>query len=370
MAAGAPHGDAGCVPRGPSHWLPPVLAGTGRATRRPQRGRSRTRRETLGLIDANREAELFDDLTPTGAGFVKTVSELPADFVVDLAGDSPVPVRGTILNPLAQQARLDYTPAHFELLLSSDGESWTSVLEDNLSPLPIDQVFVLDSVVPATHAMLRVHSVQGENGKTIALGEWKVIAEPGTVPDTMPSNIAEPIRGGHVARYAPYAGGFPDWYGMLDDATARRSASFDPDAFGEQEIIVGFQEGRAAQVTGLRWRDPDGSLVEARVDSVEVEVGLDGPLGPWESVGTWSFQRDVNGSVKPFDLPEPVWARYVRLRAPLPTEGTQVELPAKVEVLERVTDDEYRSDPWRVGLHLRSWALRVAGADIARHHRP
>jgi len=299
--------------------------------------------QALGLVDGDREPFLFDDVTPTGAGFVKGSRELPVDFVVDLAGDSPVPVRGTILNPLAQSSRLDQTPRRFELLLSTDGQAWTTALAGELQPLPIDQPFVLDEPVAASHAMLRVHSLHGGRSSTVALGEWKVIAEPGAVPDPMPDNIAAPVRGGHVARHAPLAGDWGRWYGMLDDERNRNSARFDPSLRDELEIVIGFQEGRAAQISELRWWDPDGSDEQERVAGVEVEVGLDGPLGPWQDLGNWDLERGADGSVAPFLLDEPKWARFVRLTAPLPREGKTIEFPATIEVIERAPDAEYRS---------------------------
>jgi len=299
--------------------------------------------EPMGLIDYDRELFLFDDVTPTGAGFGKGSQELPTDLAVDLAGESPVPVAGIILNPLARSSQLAETIEDFELLLSTNGEDWTTVLTGELEPLPIDQAFVLDQPVAASHAMLRVHSLHRGRSKTVALGEWKVIAEPGAVPDPMPDNIAAPVRGGHVARHAPNAGSWQQWYGMLDEVTKRLAVSFKPELEDELEIIIGFQEGRAAQITGLRWLDPDGSDEQTRVDAVDVEVGLNGPLGPWQGLGTWTFERRPDGSVVPFDLDEPTWARFVRLTAPLPTEKKRVEFPATVEVIERATDDEYRS---------------------------
>jgi len=297
--------------------------------------------EPMGLIDYDRELFLFDDVTPAGAGFGKGSMELPVDLGVDLAGDSPVPIAGIILNPLARSSQLTEIIEDFELLLSTNGEDWTTVLTGELQPLPIDQAFVLDQPVAASHAMLRVHSLHRGRSRTVALGEWKVIAEPGAVPDPMPSNIAAPVRGGHVARHAPNAGWWQQWYGMLDEETKRRTVSFDLE--DELEIIIGFQEGRAALITGLRWLDRDGSDEQTRVDAVDVEVGLNGSLGPWESVGAWAFERGADGSVVPFDLDEPTWARFVRLSAPLPTEKKRVEFPATVEVIERATGDDYRS---------------------------
>ncbi len=297
-----------------------------------------------GSVAIDREPSLYDDLTPTGAGFGYN-TELPLEIVVDLAGDTPVPVRGTILNSLARGSRLGEMVRDFELLLSVDGETWQSVLRGELGRMPIDQSFVLDEPLLATQAMLRVHSLHGPGGgRVVSLGEWKVIVEPGFVPDDMPANIAAPIRGGYVARHKPFMNGYDRWYAMLDADLKRQEASFDRAVDEELMIVIGFQEGRAAQVTGLRWHDPDGSDAEERVDEVDVAVSTDGPLGPWQRVGSYVLERAADGSVAPFELDEPSWARYVRLSADLPAgDARQVEFPGQVEVLERVTDDEYRS---------------------------
>jgi hypothetical protein len=199
--------------------------------------------------------------------------------------------------------------------------------------------------MPARAAMLRVHSLHGKDrGSFAALGEWKVIAEPGTTAEPGPMNIADPVRGGHVARHAPFVDGFDNGRGMLDEGLERRAVAFDPAIDDAFELVVGFQDGRAAQVERLLWQDPEGSLEGTRLAAVDVEVGLDGPLGPWRRLGTWDLGRGPDGSVAPFAPSEPQWARYLRISGPLPAgDAREVEFPGRLEVLERATDDGYRS---------------------------
>ena len=130
-------------------------------------------------FDPAAEAQLYDGVTPAGAGFVAGVSTLPVTLTTHLAGTAPVPVAGIILNPQAGDGFLTEVPRTFDLLLSTDGVSYQQVLSGTLSPLPIDQPFVLPSPVPATFAQLRITSVYGDGVDHIALGEWKVIATPG-----------------------------------------------------------------------------------------------------------------------------------------------------------------------------------------------
>ena len=92
-------------------------------------------------------------------------------------------------------------------------------------------------------------------------------------------------------------------------------------------MVIGFQDGRAAQVTELRWYDPEDSDEEERLSSVAVEVSVDGPLGPWQRLGEWDLSRAADGSVAPFELEAPVWARYVHLWAPLDEEARSWRRP-------------------------------------------
>ena len=59
------------------------------------------------------------------------VDQLPIELVVDLAGEAPVPIVGTILNHQAGDGDPAEVPIEFELLLSEDGSSWESVLTDS-----------------------------------------------------------------------------------------------------------------------------------------------------------------------------------------------------------------------------------------------
>jgi len=293
-----------------------------------------------------REPALFDDLTPPNGGYYS--DGLPIEIVVDLAGDAPVPIAGTILNPFANRLDRNRMVRDFEVLLSTDGSTWESVLQAALSPLPVDQSFVFDSPVPATHAMLRLLSSYDPrgNGDAVALGEWKVIARPGAVPDVMPTDIADPVRSGHLVRESPAAKAFDRKHQVLDDDLHRDTVTVPregPDA-GKVELVVGFQEGRAAQITGLSWADPEGTKPEERLDAVRVETSLDGPLGPWTSLGTWDLERASDGSVADFALSEPTWARYVRLVTEVdPGVVRTIEYPGRIDVFERAPDESYRS---------------------------
>src|SRR5262245_56625045 len=131
---------------------------------------------------------------------------MPLTLTVDLAGDEPIPVVGTVLNPQSTGASVHEMPRGFELWLSTDVVEFQQALSGELLPLTVDQAFPLESPVPARFAQLRITSVYVDEPVRIVLGEWKVIAQPGTAPVTDPLNIADPIRGGHVVRLEPQGG--------------------------------------------------------------------------------------------------------------------------------------------------------------------
>jgi len=288
------------------------------------------------------EEMLYDGVTPDGKGMWVSPLELPQEFAVDLAGDAPIPIVGTMLNPQAHRYDLRSVPATFELLLSSDGATWTTALTGELSPAPIDQSFVLAEAMPATHAMLRILSTHG-GAATTTLGEWKVVAQPGAAPDPMPADLAEPSRGGHVVRFEPFFDRLELGARILDDDLTRDEVTMreGDDRF---ELVLGFQDARAAQLTGLGWQDPDGSVPDSRVERVDVELSLEGALGPWQAVGEWTLGRSDDGSVEPLTFDAPVWARYVRLSSPLDQRPPdRIEMPGAVEAHELPTSDDYRS---------------------------
>ena len=108
-----------------------------------------------------------------------------------------------ILNPQAAGADIEEAPKQVELWLSDDGVTWTEATSGELSPLPIDQSFVLPAPVMARYAQLRITSMWMDDATTVALGEFKVIATPGTAPSSTPLNVADPALGGHMVFMDP-----------------------------------------------------------------------------------------------------------------------------------------------------------------------
>lgn len=294
-------------------------------------------------LDPEREAMLHDGVTPSGSGYRGSFDGRPVTFTVDLAGETAIPVGGTVLNPLAGRTSQESVPRGFTLLLSEDGAVWSEVLHGELSPLGVDQPFLLPEPVSARFAQLRVDSTWGGPGSGLTLGEWKVVAVPGAVPDAMPANVADPVRGGHVVWMAPQASFQEDADAMLADTPDERRVLY-ADARERLRWVVGFQDDREALVDRLEWQDPPGSDPAIRIRRVEVEVSATSPIGPWTTLGTWRLERATDGSVEPFALPEGTWARFLRFTSGPARKGTyQVERPAALRVIEHPTDDRYRS---------------------------
>ncbi len=288
------------------------------------------------------ERLLHDGLALDGTGFVGYIANEPVHVTVDLATDDPVPVSGIIIDPLAVHEDLSASPRLFDLLLSDDAVSWDLVLSGELSPRREDQAFVLDGPVPARFAQLRIRSTWAGTASNLQLGEWQVVATPGWAPAAA-LNIATPALGGHVVWTVPGATDPSLAEGLLDEGPEPNHWKPYLEPGTEVSWVVGFRDGRAAQVTELQWVDPPGSDPLQRFDQVTVQVSTETPLGPWRDVGTWQLTRAGDGSVPAFPFSEPTWARFVRIAGAGPTETGYQELPTTLRVIERATDDTYRS---------------------------
>ena len=293
-------------------------------------------------VDQIREEALHDGVTPAGGGFFTSGVTLPIELTVDLAGEESVPVSGIILNPQAADSVLSDTVRGFNLLLSEDGVEYQVALSGEISPLPIDQPFVLPAPVLARFAKLEITSTHAATPYGLALGEWKVIATPGFVPTDASLNLGALALGGHTVWMEPqsYDIAFPEQ--LLTADGIRQVISAAPSS--EPQWVVGFLHDRAAQLVELQWIDPPGSDPETRFNTVVIEISQTSPLGPWERVGSWELERSDDGSVSPFEFDEPTWARFVRFTGDGAGDETRdLEYPDEIQLIERSTDDDYRS---------------------------
>lgn len=308
--------------------------------------------QPAGTIDPESEARLHDGIAPAGGGFAEALpSDFPIELTVDLAGDDPLPIVGVVLNPLAGSAAYNEIVRDFEILLSEDGQNYSVVYAGELRPLFIDQAFAFESPVPARFARLRILSTWSDRPFRLALGEWKVIAQPGVVPDSIAEiNLADPALGGHVVVMDPLPLDFNAVPKLVGPEPDRLTVDLPEGAI--PSWIIGFHDDRAAQLVELHWVDPPDSAdvagadgtAENRFHAVDVEISTDSPAGPWQRVGTWTLERAPDGTVAPFVFAEPTWARFVRFIGHGPQEEVRGwEYPAQILAIERPTDDTYRS---------------------------
>jgi len=294
--------------------------------------------------DPAAEAQLYDGVTPSGRGFQGSMAGTPLALTVDLAGDAALPVAGMALDPLGTRVSIDPGPRAFALLLSDDGSTWMEAFQGELSPLTTDQYFVLPEPVPARFAQLRIDSTWAGTTGPVVIGEWKVIAVPGSVPDTMPSNIADPVRGGHVVWLDPQASSQDYADSLLTEDPADYALTIGAEVGTRQAMVIGFADDRQAQLTGMEWVDPVPSMPDQRLRSVDVAVSTTSPVGPWKTVGTWDLERADDGTVAPFAFDAATWARFVQLTGtPLKKGQYAIEQPATVRILEATTTESYRS---------------------------
>jgi hypothetical protein len=314
----------------------------------------------LGSVDPDGEAALHDGFAPTDGGLWGPIGGLPLELMVDLAGDGPVPIAGTILNAMSEDPRFRHAPDAFELELSLDGVDWGPALSGSLERAIGDQAFVLPEPVDARFARLRILSTHGEDASRISLGEWKVVAQPGTPSPLEPVDLAEPARGGHVAWTEPQLGRIELATSLIDeDATVLEAVAAEPRT--ALSWVVGFHEGRAARITSMEWTDPGATDPALRFERLDVAISEDGPLGPYREVGAWELERAADGSVTPFVLDAPTWARFVRFTTePTSKTARSIELPAALRILEAPTDEGYRSILGQWGLGERAGPLEAS----------
>jgi hypothetical protein len=290
------------------------------------------------------EPELHDGVAISSIGFAGTIArDEPLALTVDLAGEEAVPVAGFILNPLAGPAALATAPRAFEVQLSDDGASWTTVTAGELSPVGRDQAFALDAPITARFARLLLASTWGADEGGVWMGEWQVIADPAWQPPMAGFNLADPVLGGHVVWMDPGADDPRQPELMLSEEVDGRPWS--PYLQGDLRVswAIGFQDDRAAQLTRLEWVDAPGADPARRFGTVDVAVSTESALGPWQELGTWDLAQAVDGSVAPFVLPDGTWARFVRFSGAGPDETDYRDMPVVLRAFERPVGDGYRS---------------------------
>jgi len=275
---------------------------------------------------------------PTVGAIVDTGRKVePVPITVELGGGELVEVVGIILNPVGRELPAYYLD-EFEVQLSLDGESFETVLRDRLRPLSIDQAYALKEPTPARFARLLLLTPQkGKSNNKIGLGEWKVVAKPGTdLSGGKGFNLASPELGGHVVWSRPHTWGGWDTNLLTEK---QENAAIRLRAGQIQEWAISFQHQRAAKIARFEWVDSERAKPVERIDRVSLSVALKSPVGPWTKVGEW----DRSVSPDEFVLDAPIWARYVRFTLIEPAEDSRFYVPDTLRIFEQPADESYSS---------------------------
>jgi Mg-chelatase subunit ChlD len=281
---------------------------------------------------AGRDRSLLDGRTsPASGGFL--YGDHSPTFV--LAGTESVELTGALLHPQSDAATGQQLK-RFRIETSLDGLTFTPALEGELLAARIEQAFVFETPVKARYARIVYLSSQGgENGAY--LGEVKLLArEPAPLGAL---NLADLALGGHIIWSEPLLSGRGQ--GMLTPGS--RAERLDLRDHDELTFVLGFRNGRAAQLTRIEWLDSAETLSSSEaVPAVTIEASLTSPVGPWLELADWTLQRAADGRAV-LDFTEPVTARYLRFSAPVPPETRYLRVPQELRVLEREADGEYLS---------------------------
>ncbi|GAB4172876.1 MAG: hypothetical protein Kow0020_07960 [Wenzhouxiangellaceae bacterium] len=281
--------------------------------------------------------ELFDGLTRYGR-WTEAEMKTSGDGVhahqqptVRLAGDAPVPVRGFLLNPTSTMDTRAML-REFEVALSMDGVDFRTVLHGELAPLPMEQGFVLDEVVPARYA--RLIPINGALGETrrlqkLKLGEFKVVADPAWRPPGGPLNLADPVNGGHLVWANPWIRGstFDTTVLLADGKSPEGRIGSDHKA----TLVIGFEHARAARVAAVRIEANTGRVGNrVQAEAVQVLVSESSPIGPWRKVAS----APIEGPRVDVALDAPERARYLRFDFDLPGDARAMVYPDRVLAFE------------------------------------
>lgn len=284
---------------------------------------------------------LFDELAVSHVGMQLRggTDRGPIDITVKLPGDSPMEIVGFSFDLMGFPNNMQYLK-NLEVQLSTDGQQFTTVLETELQPLEAEQPFVLPEPVLAGFARLRMkNSFDGTNGSALTLGEFKVIAKPGTDPSAGRGyNLASPGLGGHVVYSNPaLSAGWDEL--LLEDDKAPIQMKFN--ANGRQEFVIGFHHDRAALITRLGWNRPKDVAAGSMPGQVTVLVSTDSPAGPWQAIGELPMSAsETQDSLK---LDQPVWARFVKFSVLTNEDKSTVYTPSGINIWEKASDSGYQS---------------------------
>src|SRR5690606_22231386 len=189
----------------------------------------------------------------------------------------------------------------------------------------------------------------------IKLGEFKVVATPGFVPDNLTRrNLGEFENGGHLVWAEPWipGSGFEKRLSARDE-NAPASNSTVGDA---ATVTLGFHHSRAARLASVSFAKKTDVPPGEHISRVEISASTTTSLGPFEPLGEWPL--DQTDSEVTFD--HPIWARYLRFGFYGADDARRLTLPDQISVWEVPTSDSYRSVLAEWGHYVSSGPLEAA----------
>ncbi|MGA9573015.1 MAG: hypothetical protein WBS20_03605, partial [Lysobacterales bacterium] len=260
-------------------------------------------------------------------------------ITLQLPGEAPLPVAGIAINLFGVPWPLRNL-RQGTLLLSQDGQNFEEVLSFETLPVKTEQYFALGKPVMARFARLRLEETFEEHSGAggAAMGEWKVILEPGhDLSDGLGFDLASPEFGGHLVSDRP-----PSYYSpvaILDEDKQSNNVRSKPDV--NLEYIIAFHDNRAAQIQRVEWINPEGVKPEYALEKVLLSVSTESPVGPWTPIG--ELNPGIAATPEIAELESPVWARFVKFTGIRTGETGIAAAPNVIRIWERPAGDGYRS---------------------------
>ncbi|WP_191621147.1 VWA domain-containing protein [Marinihelvus fidelis] len=269
-----------------------------------------------------REAALHDGLAPhTGS------VNLPPDVAFKLA--VPAEIAGVMVQ-LRSTVDASRWPTAIEVHAPDGADGWRRVALAALRSNHAPQYLVFDQPVTVDRLRFTFPNENGNN-QQVYIQDLQAIVTPGTHPQGLaPINIADPDLGGHVVWANSNFGG--SWNSELLVARPERSNSGwpNPRKTRTATATLAFHQDRAARVQSIHWLGDEKD--QLRIAAARVDASLEGPNGPWRSLGT--LEAPATGDLQStLTLPSPAWARYLRLTFDLPETGSPVG-PDGIRVIE------------------------------------
>jgi len=250
---------------------------------------------------------------------------------VRVAGQgAPVPLAGVVLHPTRVASPAERL-SRFAVEISMDGATFERILEATLSPAAREQAFAFDSPVAATIVRLVPLSVASGNPSTTVatLAEFQVIATPDFVLEPAGFDVGDPRLGGHVIRTINF--GDQAWTGEGAIWPGENAVYLPVNRAGPSEWMIGFRNGRAAEVAAFVWHERPDTPPDQRMRQIAVAASIDGPLGPWQDIGI--FELAGGDEAQLLSYAAPTWARVLRFTVLEPDEG-RLTMPDRIEIRE------------------------------------